>query len=72
MAYYAEHNMRGHIRHHASHYAMQKNLNGQVSHSKEWFTAQDFYNGFAAVVGNSLAWGLIALCSYAAYTHYMG
>lgn len=65
MAYNSTNNLYSHIRHHAATYEVQKNLQGQVVVHSERNTLQDFYNGFAWVMGNLIAWGAIGFAAYA-------
>lgn len=65
MAYNATNNAMSHIRHHASQYQMSRNENtGQIVMIRERNTLQDFYNGFAWLGGNLIAWGAIGAAAY--------
>lgn len=64
---HVEHNIKGRLhfpRHHASRYEIEFNKVGQVISHKEKTSLQDFYNGFAAVGGFIIGWGLIGLIAY--------
>lgn len=58
MAFYEPRN------HHPASFSIEKDMQRRVIAKREWVTKQDAYNAYAAVVGNGLAWGSIALIAY--------
>lgn len=49
---------------HPSQFDMHRNTQGQVVFVREKRTKQDFYNGFAAVVGTALPWAAFAFIAW--------